>query len=193
MRTLTLRPASGGPLLSSGHRNPRLRRRRFGARTHALRALAAALVLAPLACTFQPATTPIAQPPNQRAGTWLAEAPPPTPTPPAATESEESQRGPRVVIQRIEGGDPGLQNAIGPLRSRLRDCPLGEGTSVQARLTRASDNKMTVDLGPTQALDDAAQNCIRAALTSVDLDGQLSRISPSDRVSNFTALLVFSW
>jgi len=125
----------------------------------------------------------------------------PRPPPWMSQESPARTQDSELVPQGVESHSIDEGNAAEEARPTppvalaprpLARCGLGPATSMQVRV-RVGDGSTTIDLGPGATVDDRARRCIHEALEPIDVDGQLSRGSPSDRPSGFTALFQLEW
>ena len=137
----------------------------------------------------------------EQAATRSGQGPPPRMSEEWMSETQDSELVPQVVDESLaveEGAaseearpTPPVAQVVQPQR-RLGSCGLGRWTSTQVGV-RVGNGSSTIDLGPGVGQDDRARRCVHQALVPIDVEGQLSRGSPSDRPSGFTALFQLEW
>lgn len=101
----------------------------------------------------------------------------------------------RLSVTDAEGCGPGdVETLIEPVRARIERCRTASGGKLRVRVRKAASGKLAFDVVPGTTLDPAEQQCVLAALSTLDVDeSSTAWAGLNARPTGFTSLITIEW
>lgn len=101
----------------------------------------------------------------------------------------------RLSVTDAEGCGPGdVETLIEPVRPRIERCRTGPGGKLRVRVRKAGSGKLAFDVEPGTTLNPAEQQCVLAALSTLDVnESSTAWAGLNVRPTGFTSLITIEW